>query len=113
MAPVTLHRISKSLLSDFVLSGLGYAGSDRWTDPVMFEIGLQTYRSQSETPFAIVDVHEQVIEIAASGAEITRHSLAPSLAAEEQFRSLRLGDDGVLYQLHLDDQGATLWRVTP
>jgi hypothetical protein len=44
MAPVKVARIPKNSLGDYLLSGMGYAGSDWRGKPELFELGLETYR---------------------------------------------------------------------
>jgi hypothetical protein len=53
------------------------------------------------------------VRIGADGVARQRVALPARRSALEQFRPLRAAADGSAVYLHLDDAGATLWRVTP
>lgn len=58
----------------------------------------------------------EVLEAAvldAQGNDVGRFRMMPRRGPEEQFRAVRLGGDGALYQLVCDDEGATVWRFNP
>ncbi len=76
-------------------------------------LALQSYRSQQEPPHDIVEVHEQVLWFSPAGEQLAAVRVPARTGPEEQFRAYRMGLDGQLYLLHLDDSGATLWGVQP
>lgn len=74
-------------------------------------LGASLAEESASPPFDVLDSTEVVVLLSSSGAELGRVSLPPSVGPEESFRRIRLGDDGALYHLAFDEQGATLRRV--
>jgi hypothetical protein len=69
-------------------------------------------RERESAPFDIVEEREIVVVLDKGGAEIGRVPIAPPEGPEEQFRPIRVGDDGSIYQLVAGRDGATLERFT-
>jgi hypothetical protein len=73
-------------------------------------LGASLLRERAVPPFDILDSAEMVVVIAPDGRESSRISLAPSTGPEEQFRPIRMGADGRLYQLSCTERGGALYR---
>jgi hypothetical protein len=56
---------------------------------------------------------EVVVLLDPEGIELSRTILPVTAGPDEQLRRARLGADGTMYVLALDDDGASLWRVAP
>jgi hypothetical protein len=76
-------------------------------------LGASLLEERAVEPFDVLRSSEQVIVLAANGAELSRIELPETHDADESFRRIRVGGDGFLYQLTTGRDGATLWRVKP
>lgn len=76
-------------------------------------LGASLLEEQTVAPFDVTASAEQVVVLAANGAELSRIELPETHGADESFRRIRVGGDGFLYQLTTSEDGATLWVVKP
>jgi hypothetical protein len=76
-------------------------------------LGASLLEERREAPFDVLRTAEQVVVLAANGAELRRIDLPETFDADESFRRIRVGGDGFLYQLTTAEEGATMWRVKP
>jgi hypothetical protein len=66
-----------------------------------------------ETPYSIEQSHEIVVILDSNGKEKQRIYMPVSTSAEEVNRSFRVTPDGTIYQLVIEQEGATMWRYNP
>jgi hypothetical protein len=68
---------------------------------------------EEEPPYSIEKSHEVVVVLDSNGKEKKRIYMPMSTKAEEVRRSLRVTPDGTIYQLVIEEEGATMWRYSP
>lgn len=64
-------------------------------------------------PYDVLRVEETLVVLDRQLAELRRIALPAKTTPDEQLVRYRVGPDGALYSLSLDDQGATLRRIDP
>ena len=69
--------------------------------------------SSGGPPYSIEDSHEIVLVLDNRGKEKRRIYMPVSTKAEHVVRSIRVTAEGAIYQLVLEDEGATMWRYSP
>jgi hypothetical protein len=69
-------------------------------------------RLDEAPPYSVLEEREVVVVLEASGREVDRLELPPLDGPDEQFRPVRLGADGALYQLRCEPAGAVLRKVS-
>ncbi|MBW1809633.1 MAG: hypothetical protein JRJ87_15670 [Deltaproteobacteria bacterium] len=62
-------------------------------------------------PYDVIEENIEVVLLSSGGDELDRIRLPASRIALEQFRSLFVGADGMMYQLAFSEEGATLRKV--
>lgn len=68
-------------------------------------------RFDKEAPFGVSEERIEAVLLGPDGSEIDRVRLEAPRGALDQFRTLRLSPDGVLYHLYYDESGVSLRRV--
>ena len=78
-------------------------------------LGVELLEESNEEgpPFGIEDSHEIVVILDSHVNEKHRIYMPVSTQAEEVKRSFRVTPDGTIYQLVVEEQGATIWRYRP
>jgi hypothetical protein len=76
-------------------------------------LGAALMRERPVAPFDVVEQGEVVVVLGPGGTELRRFPLPANVGPEEQFRNVRLGDDGAVYQLGFDERAATMRRFAP
>lgn len=76
-------------------------------------LGASLYREEPEPPYPSQPIGDQIVMLGPDGIERARVLFPGNTGPEEQFRNVRLGDDGALYHLGLSAEGATLRRFVP
>jgi hypothetical protein len=71
---------------------------------------VHTFVEDPKDPSHILSEHVQAVVLGQNGTEVARRYLAVPTLPEEQFRPIRVGSDGSVYQLVLADAGATIER---
>ncbi len=66
-----------------------------------------------EPPFDVLSVAETLVVLDRALGELRRVALTPKSMPEEQLTRYRVGPDGALYTLELDERGPTLRRIDP
>jgi hypothetical protein len=64
-------------------------------------------------PYSIENSHEIVVVLDSNGNEKKRIYMPVSREAEDVNRSHRVTPDGSIYQLVIEEEGATMWRYSP
>ncbi len=64
-------------------------------------------------PYSIENSHEIVVVLDSNGNEKKRIYMPVSSGAEDVNRSHRVTPDGTIYQLVIEEEGATMWRYSP
>lgn len=64
-------------------------------------------------PYSIEKSHEVVLILDKNGKEKQRIYMPVSTKVEEVNRSFRVTPDGTIYQLVIEEEGATMWRYSP
>jgi len=75
-------------------------------------LAVNLIRESEQAPFDVTDERETVVVLAKDGRELGRVDIAPPQGPEEQFRPIRVGDDGQIYQLVCNETGATIERFS-
>lgn len=75
-------------------------------------VGASLFREEAD-PEETKGLGDQIIALTPQGQELWRTLFPPNTGPEEQFRKIRIGEDGALYKLALGEEGATLWRYVP
>lgn len=70
-------------------------------------------REQTVAPFAVAEERQVVVVLSPTGAELSRVDIVAPKTPEEQFRPIRVGSDGSIYQLVCHDEGVTIERFVP
>ena len=68
-------------------------------------------RFEEQAPFRVLEERVEAVLMDPDGREADRVRLAAPRGALDQFRTLRLSPDGILYHLYYDDSGVSLRRV--
>jgi len=68
-------------------------------------------RFEERAPFGVREERVEAVLLGPDGAELDRVRLEVPRGALDQFRTLRLSPDGVLYHLYYDDSGVSLRRM--
>lgn len=68
-------------------------------------------RFEDKAPFGVLEDRVEAVLLGPDGAEIDRVQLPAPRGALDQFRTLRLSPDGVLYHLYYDESGVSLRRM--
>ena len=66
-----------------------------------------------KTPYSIEQSHAIVVILDSNGKEKQRIYMPVSTKAEEINCSFRVTLDGTIYQLVIEEEGATMWRYNP
>jgi hypothetical protein len=73
-------------------------------------LAANLYREEEAAPFRVLEERETMVVLSRNGGEIGRVELAPPTGPEEQFRPIRVGPDGAIYQLICRERGGTIER---
>jgi hypothetical protein len=73
-------------------------------------LAVSTVSERDAEPFDVLAVRDLVVVLGADGHELRRVEIAPAQGPEEQMRTIRVGDDGAIYELVLGADAATLER---
>jgi len=68
-------------------------------------------RFEEQAPFGVVEERVEAVLLGPDGVEMDRIRLEAPRGALDQFRTLRLSPDGILYHLYYDESGVSLRRV--
>ena len=129
------HIIDAEKIGDITVamarSLLGKSGIDNFTVyfdiPVLFVtfvdmdsngdmyLGVQLLDESGEQgpPYSLEEAHEIVVILDKNGKEKNRIYMPVSTEAEEVRRSHRVTPDGIIYQLVIEEEGATMWKYSP
>jgi hypothetical protein len=129
------HIIKSKIIGDITVtvtrSLLGESSIDRYT--VCFDIpvacinlldmdkdgniylGVHLFEEslEKETPYSVEESHEVVVVLDSNGKEKKRIYMPVSTKVEEVRRPLCITPDGTIYQLVIEEEGATMWRYSP
>ena len=75
-------------------------------------LGASLLEESAAPPFQVIEAREVVVVLDDAGVEQARVDLPASTGAEESFRRIRIGADGVLYHLAYEERGATMRRFS-
>jgi len=68
-------------------------------------------RFEERAPFGVVEERVEAVLLGPDGVELDRVRLEAPRGALDQFRTLHLSPDGILYHLYYDDSGVSLRRI--
>ena len=68
-------------------------------------------RFEQQAPFGVLQERVEAVLLGPDGVEMDRVRLEAPRGALDQFRTLRLSPDGVLYHLYYDESGVSLRRM--
>ena len=75
-------------------------------------VAAHLMRLRDGPPYDVLESRLELVVLDTAGEELARQRLPAPGGPEEQFRSIRVGADGAVYQLVLDESGATMRRWT-
>jgi hypothetical protein len=77
-------------------------------------VGVETFtEGTEEQDFEVQDIDHEIVTVNRMGKEVRRDKLLPKDDPLTQFRTVRRGADGHLYQLKVGDTGAEVVRYVP
>lgn len=90
----------------FMLHALEFDGAGR------IYLAANLVREDEAPPYAVLEDREVVVVLAPNGSEIGRVEIAPPQGPDEQFRPIRVGEDGSIYQLVAGEEAATIEKYS-
>jgi hypothetical protein len=125
-----IFRASLSGPSSIALAGLPEGGAG-WQARVDFPMNVANVRAlesdaagrvylaaflireRAVEPFDVEEQKQVVVVLSPTGEETARIEIVAPTTPDEQFRPIRVGTDGAIYQLVCNDDGATVERFVP